>query len=95
MDEKLLTIQQAIESLKGTPGLVFGPLATTFPSTYELISETILQEEELEDSKGLGLPRVLDDLMNSSQTKYAEVKQSLVREYEQVTANNQVNITHS
>lgn len=85
MEKKLLSIEEAIESMKGNPGLVLGPLATTSSKTYKLIVESVLQECGIDISELSNVPKFLENIKSLSPEKYEDVRRKLISEYEKVT----------
>lgn len=93
MTNEIITLKQAINSIRGRPGLVFGPLATTHSNSFSLIVETAVNEVgEIDDINSENLSSQLDALRESNPDKARALEESITSGLEHVHGVNHVNL---
>lgn len=91
MNNETITLEQAIDSLRGRPGLVFGPLATTLPNSFSLIVETAVNEiGDLEDIDSENLSVKLDALRRDRPDKARELEENILTGLDKVNGVNSI-----
>ena len=79
MTKEVISLGQAMDSLRGRPGLVFGSNVTTPPKSFSLIVETAVNEiSGLNDITSENLSIQLDVLRDENPTKACELEKSVI-----------------
>ncbi len=89
MDNKIITLDEAIDSLRGKPGLVYGQLATTYANSFSLILNSAQNYHELVndiDEKNYAIR--IDALRNTDPKCANDLERYLCQELDKITANN-------
>tara|TARA_R110002073_G_scaffold77283_5_gene187214 strand:- start:1087 stop:4365 length:3279 start_codon:yes stop_codon:yes gene_type:complete len=91
MDNNIITLDEAIATLRGRPGLVYGAASTTSPNCMSLIIEsaktTITELDDLEEN---GLSEYLDKLSRDNPGKSIELENYIASEIKKLSSVNDI-----
>lgn len=88
MDNQIITLNEAIDSLRGKPGLVYGQLATSYVNSFSLILNSLQNHHVLvNDLDEQNVANQIDALRNVDPKLAIELERHICQELDKLTAN--------